>query len=93
MIERFNLDFAWDSAITLRSVKAACSRSDSVAQGTLGPRNERNEGNSQNTSADGTTPSGPSVSLDALTAKLTRKSILSLGLSIRSFRNVHLIAS
>ena len=68
MIARFNLDFAWDSPITLRAVKAACARSASVVLGTLGPRNERSEGNSPNTSADSTTRSVPSVSLHALTA-------------------------
>ena len=90
---RFNLDLAWDSAITLRVARAACARSASVSLGTLGPRNERSEGNSPNTSAEGTTPSDPSVSFYALTAKLSRNSLFSLGRSIQSFRNVRLICS
>ena len=61
---RFNLDFAWASAIILRAVRAAFAPSASVV---LCPRNERREGNSPNTSAEGTTPSGPTVSLHALT--------------------------
>ena len=44
---RFNVDFPWGSAITLRTVRAACGRPDSVALGTLCLRNERCEVNSQ----------------------------------------------
>ena len=69
---RFNLDYAWASSLTLRAVRAACFSSASVVLGTLGARNERNEGNSANTRAEGTTPSGPIVSLHALTDKLSR---------------------
>ena len=90
---RLNLDFAWDSPITLSAVGAYYVRSDSVVLGTLSPRNERREGNSPNTSAAGTTPSDPSVSLHALTAKLSRNSFFSLGRLIRSFRNVRLTGS
>ena len=57
-IARFNIDFAWTSDITLRAGKATCIRSGNVAQGIFGPRNEHREGNSQNTSAEDTTPSG-----------------------------------
>ena len=78
MIARFNLDFSWDSTITLRAVKAVCVRSASVALGTLGPSNESNEENYPKTSADATTPSGPSVSLHALTAQISINSFLSL---------------
>ena len=76
---RFNLDFAWVSAITLRAIRAACARSASVALSTLGPRSERSKENSPNTCAEGTTSSGPSASLHALTAKLSTNSFLSLG--------------
>ena len=58
----FNFDFSWASAITLRAVREACARSASVVLGTLGPRNERSGRNSPNTSAEGMTPSGSSVS-------------------------------
>ena len=71
---RFNLDFAWESSITLRAVRAPCARSASLALGILCPRNERSEGNSPNTSAEGTSPSSTGVSLHALTAKLSRNS-------------------
>ena len=67
-MERFNLDFPRDSALTLHAVRAVCARSASVPLGTLDPKNERSEGNSPNTSAEGTTPSGPTVSLHALMA-------------------------
>ena len=63
---RFNLDFAWDSAINISASRAAYARSISVALATSGPRNERSNGNSPNTSAEGTTLSGPSVPLHAL---------------------------
>ena len=76
---RFNLDFAWASSITLRAVRASNYRSASVVQGTLGRRNEHSERNSPNTRAEGTTPLGQSVSLYALTAKLSRNSFFSLG--------------
>ena len=76
---RFNLDFAWASAINLRAVRAACARLASVVLGTLGLRNERYEGSSPNTRTEGTTPLGPSVSLHALTAKLSKNSFFSLG--------------
>ena len=88
---RFNLDFAWASAIALCAVITACARSASVALGTLGPRNERSEGNFPNTNAEGTNSSGPGLSLHALTAKLSRNSFFNLGSSIQSFRNVRLI--
>ena len=67
-MERGNLDFAWASDITLRSARAAFARSVSADLGTLGPINERRGRNSPNTSAEGTTLSGPSVSLHALRA-------------------------
>ena len=57
----------------------AFARSGSVALGILGPMNERSEGNSQNMSAKGTTPSRPSVPLRSLTAMLSRDSFFSLG--------------
>ena len=70
----FNPDFAWDSAMALRAVSTACARSASVTLSTLGPCNERTEESSPDTRAEGTTPSDPSVSLHALTAKLGRNS-------------------
>ena len=72
MIARFNLEFSWDSAITLHIVKAVCACSATGTLGTLGPSNERSEGNSPNTNADGATASSPSVSLHALTAELSK---------------------
>ena len=75
---RFNLDFAWVPAITLRAVRSACDRSANVALGTLDPRNERREGNPPNASAEGTTPLGPNVSLHALIAKISRDYFFSL---------------
>ena len=75
----FQLYFARDSAITFCSVEATCVRTASISMGTLCLKNERSEGNSPYTKASGTTPSGQSVSLHALTARLSRNSFLSLG--------------
>ena len=74
----FHADFAWASDISLRAVRVTCSRSSSVALGTLGPKNECSEGNSPNTSAAGTTPLGPSVSLYDSKDMLKRNSFFSL---------------
>ena len=57
------------SGITLRSVRAACEHSESVALGTLGTINEHREGNSPNTSAEGTITLYPSVAFRVLTDK------------------------
>ena len=76
---RFNLDFAWASAIILCVAGVACACSTSIVLGTWGPRNERSEGNSPKMSSEGTTPSGPSVSLHALTPKHSRNSFFNLG--------------
>ena len=73
------LTFAWASAIALRAVRTDCARSTNVALGTLGPRNERREENSPNTSAEATNPSGPRVSLNALTDRLSRNFFVGLG--------------
>ena len=81
------------SAMTLRAERAACAHSASVVRGILCPRKDRSEGNSPNRSAENTTPSGPSVSLQALTARLSRNFFYSLGWSIWSFRLVRLMGS
>ena len=73
----FNIYFAWASAMALHAVRAAFNLSGSVALGTLCPRNERSEENTPNTNAQGTTLSGPGVSLHALTAKRNRNSFFS----------------
>ena len=78
MIARFNLDLAWASAITFRAVRAACAHLANVALGTLGPRNERSEKHSLNTSSEGTTPSGPNISLHDLTVKLNTNSFFNI---------------
>ena len=93
MIARLNIDFAWASAITFHAVMAAFVRSANVALGTLSPRNERNEENFTNTSVEGTTLSGRSVSSLALTAELNRSYFFNLGSFVRGFRNVRLIGS
>ena len=69
---RLSLDFAFASAIILRAVRAACARSANVAREILGLRNDRSERNSLNTSAEDTTPFIPKVSLQALTARLSK---------------------
>ena len=61
MMACFNLDFAWDSAMALRTIRAACTHSASVVLSTSGPINERGEGNSPNKSVESTTPPGRSV--------------------------------
>ena len=68
----FKLDFAWTSAITLRAVVTACARSTSIVLGILGSTNQLSEGNSPNMSAVASYPPGPSISLHALTAMLSR---------------------
>ena len=60
-----------------RALRATCARSASVARGIFGPRCERSEGSSQKTRAEGTTPSGPRVSLHAFRAELNRNSFFS----------------
>ena len=51
---RFSLDCACASAMTIRAVRVACARSANVARGILGPRKNWSEGNSPNTSLEGT---------------------------------------
>ena len=75
-MECFNIDSAWASVMTLRAVRAAGARSDSVGLGIFGPRDERCEHYYPNAGAEGMTPSGPSVSLHALTVTLTKNLFL-----------------
>ena len=63
----------------LRAVRAACDLSAKVVRGTLGSREERSKGDSPKSNAEGTTPSGSNVSLQALTAKLSRYSFFNFG--------------
>ena len=65
--------------MVLRAVRVAYDLLAKLARGTLGPRIERREENSPKTNADDTTPSGPYVSLQALTAKPSRNSFFSSG--------------
>ena len=60
----------------LCAVRAACALSSKVARGILGPRKERSEENSPKTNVDGTNPSGPYVSLQALKVRLSMNSLL-----------------
>ena len=73
----FNLDFSWASAISLPAARTGYARSSFVPLGTLGTSNELSEGNAPNMRSERTTHSGPSVSLYALTAKLSRSSFFS----------------
>ena len=77
----------------LRAVKAACLFSAKVVRGNLGPSKERSEGSLPKTNAEGTTPSSPHVSLQALKAKLSRNYFFNFGRSIRKFRKERLIVS
>ena len=79
--------------MNLRAVRVVCARSANVALGTLSLRNECSEGNYPKTSAEGTTLSGPSVSLHALTDKFSKSSFFGFESSMRSFRNVRLSSS
>ena len=76
---RLNLDFAWDSVINFLRIRMTCARSTNVALGILGPINEHSEENHPNTSEDSLVTSDPSVSLHALTVKLSRNSLFNLG--------------
>ena len=89
----FSLDCACASAMTLHAFSAVSARTASVARGFLGLRKDRTEGNSPNRRAEGTISSGLSVSLQGLTARLSKNSFFSLGCSIRRIRKVRLIGS
>ena len=63
LFARLSFECACSSTMIFRALRDACARSAKVASGIFGPKCERSEGKSPNTRAEGTTASGPGVSM------------------------------
>ena len=71
----------------LHPVRAACAHSAKVPRGTLGTKKERSKGYSLKINAEGSTPSGPSLSLQAFRAMMSKILSSTLGDPFEAFLN------